>query len=296
MRTMTFKRAGDLEIKADIHAATGEARQPVLVWIHGGALMGGNRNNLSKDQLALYRKAGYAVVSIDYRLAPETKLPEIIADLEDAFAWIREEAPKVYPIDPDRLAVIGHSAGGYLTLMAGFRVKPRPKALVSFYGYGDIVGDWYSKPDPYYSSRPAVSREEALAGVGSTETAGEGLGPERFKFYLYCRQNGLWPREVSGHDPVSDPSFFVPYCPLRNVTPEYPPTLLLHGDADTDVPYQESVLMAEELARHGVPHELVTIPKGPHVFDHANGGLKGNPEVRVVFDRVLSFLSIHLGE
>ncbi len=296
MRTETYKRVGALEIKADIHGATGEARKPVLVWIHGGALMGGSRNNISKDQLALYLDAGYAVISIDYRLAPETKLPGIISDLEDAFTWVREEAPQRYAINPDRLAVAGHSAGGYLTLMAGFRVQPRPRALVSFYGYGDIVGDWYSKPDPYYSSRPAVTREEALAGIGARETTGEGLGAERFKFYLYCRQQGLWPQEVSGRDPVAEPSFFVPFSPASRVTPEYPPTLLLHGDADTDVPYAQSVQMAEALARHGVSHELITIPKGPHVFDHVGGGVKGNPEVRAAFDRVLGFLRTHVGE
>jgi Tol biopolymer transport system component len=106
------------------------------------------------------------VVSIDYRLAPETKLPEIVEDVQDAFRWIRAHAPEL-SIDPARVAACGGSAGGYLTLMSGFCVKPRPKALVSFWGYGDIVGDWYSRPDPFYLKQPQVSREDALAAVGS---------------------------------------------------------------------------------------------------------------------------------
>ena len=55
-----------------------------------------------------------------------------------------------------------HSAGGYLTLMAGFCLKPRPQALVAFYGYGDIAGPWYSRPDPFYSRQPAVSKDAAI--------------------------------------------------------------------------------------------------------------------------------------
>jgi acetyl esterase/lipase len=290
VQTFTYKTVGPLEIHLDVYGATGEVKKPVLVWIHGGALIGGLRDNLHKDQLALYLDAGFAVVSIDYRLAPETKLAEIIEDVRDAFRWVRTEGAAHFPIDPDRLAVVGHSAGGYLSLMTGFCIDPKPKAVVSFYGYGDLIGPWYSEPDPYYRSRPLVSREEAFAAVGSVETSGERLTADRFRFYLYCRQNGLWPELVSGHDPRTEPGFFTPYCPLRNVSPSYPPTLLLHGDADTDVPWNQSALMAEEFRRQGVEHEFMTIPGGPHVFDHAGGGVKGNDSVKRVFEKVVSFL------
>jgi dipeptidyl aminopeptidase/acylaminoacyl peptidase len=53
-------------------------------------------------------------------------------------------------------------------------------------------------------------------------------------------------------------------CPLCNVSTDYPPTLLVHGDRDTDVPYEQSVLMDEELTRHGVEHELLTVAGGGH--------------------------------
>jgi acetyl esterase/lipase len=81
------------------------------------------------------------VVAIDYRLAPEAKLPAIVDDLRDAAAWIREQGPARFGIASERLAVAGHAAGGYLTLLSGHAVEPRPRALVSFYGYGDIAGD-----------------------------------------------------------------------------------------------------------------------------------------------------------
>jgi dipeptidyl aminopeptidase/acylaminoacyl peptidase len=184
--------------------------------------------------------------------------------------------------------VVGHSAGGYLTLATGFRVTPRPRALVSFYGYGDIAGSWYSRPDPHYCQQPPVPPEEARAAVGG-EVLSESYAPQRDRFYLYCRQQGLWPQEVAGHSPDSEPEAFDPLCPLRNITPDYPPTLLLHGDRDTDVPYEQSVLMATALARAGVEHDLVTIPGGEHGFDAADTAAS-----RDALARALAFLRAHL--
>ncbi len=117
---------------------------------------------------------------------------------------------------------------------------------------------------------------------------GSNSGP-RGSYYLYCRQNGLWAREVSGFDPATERAKFDPYCPVRNVTPQYPPILMIHGTADTDVPYAKSVEMAEALKRHRVPHELITVRDGGH-------GWRGVDE-KVVDDahrRVAEFIVQHL--
>ena len=128
-------------------------------------MINGSRQGFKPRQVDLYLHAGYTVISIDYRLAPESKLPDIIEDLQDAFLWIRGSGPGLLAIDPQRIAVVGHSAGGYLALMSGCCIQPRPKAIVSFYGYGDIVGDWYSKPDPFYCSQPTVSEKDSGRAV-----------------------------------------------------------------------------------------------------------------------------------
>ncbi len=52
--------------------------------------------------------------------------------------------------------------------------------------------------------------------------------------------------------------------PVKNVTPDYPPTMLIHGTEDTDVPYEQSVMMVEQFKQHGVPHKLVTISGAEH--------------------------------
>ncbi len=290
--TYVYKTAAGCQIKADVYpAATRSGPTPVIVWIHGGALIYGSRKGIHPAQLELYAQAGYTVVSIDYRLAPESKLPAIVEDVQDAIGWVRAAGPSLFAADPERLAVVGHSAGGYLTLMAGCSVQPRPQALVAFYGYGDIVGDWYSKPDPFYCQQPLVSEEESGRGVrGPAISELYELYEGKDKFYLYLRQHGLWPLEVGGRDPAIEPSFFEPYCPVRNVSADYPPTLMLHGDRDTDVPYEQSMLMAEELARHGVEHELITVPGGPHGFDFD----MDNALVQDTFGRALTFLAHHL--
>jgi acetyl esterase/lipase len=263
-QTFVYKNAGGCAIKADAFGISAAARKPVAVWIHGGALILGSRTLSPQSRVVrTLLDAGFTVVSIDYRLAPEAKLPGIIEDVQDAFRWIGANASTLR-IEPDRMAVCGGSAGGYLTLMTGFCVNPRPKALVSYWGYGDIVGPWYSRPDPFYLKQPRVSREEALAAVGSTPVSEPPPNNARGRFYLYCRQQGIWPKEVAGHDPDKEDAWFERYCPLRNVTRQYPPTMLVHGTADTDVPYGQSQMMATRLGEAGVPHEFVTVPEGGH--------------------------------
>lgn len=293
-QTVTFKTVGSLAIQADVYRPTaGGVRPvvPVVLWIHGGALIFGDRGMLPAEQRDLYLRAGFAVVAVDYRLAPETKLDGILEDLDDAHAWLRSEGPRL-GLDTDRLAVVGHSAGGYLALMAGRRFRPRPRAVVSFYGYGDVSGDWYSRPDPFYGRDPEVSRDEAYRAVGQKPLA-QGDEARRFVFYRYCRQRGLWPSLVTGHDPDREPKAFDPLCPVRSVPRDYPPTLLLHGDQDRDVPYARSVEMAGALAGQGVAHELFPLPGHGHVFDLEGAGMR-DPLVAHAFERVVAFLGERL--
>jgi acetyl esterase/lipase len=267
-KTYTYKTVGDTQIQADVYCPDDQRVRPVLVWLHGGALIVGGRGGVPKDLRELCRDEGYALVSFDYRLAPEAKLSAIVEDVEDAFRWLREEGPKLFHADPDRFVVSGGSAGGYLTLLTGYRLKHRPRALVAYWGYGDINGEWYTKPSEHYRKQALVGKDEAYRVVGDKVLTGTGgsVGRDRGRFYLYVRQNGLWTREVSGFDPATEEGHrkLEPYCPVRNVTADYPPTLLIHGTVDTDVPYEQSAEMDKELARQKVAHELVTVTGAGH--------------------------------
>ena len=287
MQTYTYKRVGDLEIKANVYRADDDMVRPVVVWIHGGALIMGGREGVNGRIKKMFLDAGYAIVSIDYRLAPETKLPAIIEDIEDAFKWIREKGPELFNIDSGRIAVLGGSAGGYLTLATGHRVKPRPTVLVAFYGYGDLIGDWYSTPSPHPRHHRSKLPEEQVrrivsgpAVANSRDRKGNGGA-----FYQFCRQRGLWPKEVSGWDPHTQAEKFDPYMPVKNVTPQYPPTLLIHGTEDTDVPYEQSVMMAEQFRKFRVDHELIAIVGGEH-------GLGGGDTDKIdeAYDKTFQFV------
>ncbi len=291
-QTLTYKSAAGLAIRADVYSpAAGGKPRPVVLWIHGGALIMGNREGMSAPVKKWAEAAGYILVSIDYRLAPETQLPAIITDVEDAYAWIRREGKRLFNGDAARIAVAGGSVGGYLTLTLGSRAKPRPRVLLSLWGYGDLVGDWYSKPSPH----PRHHQSKLTAEEARAQVSGPPISDARDRkgnggaFYQYCRQQGTWPRAVSGWDPVREASRFYPYMPLKNVRPDFPPTVLIHGTADTDVPHEQSEQMAREFARAGVRHEFFSIPGAEH-------GLSGGDPRKIddAYTRAFAFLDREL--
>jgi acetyl esterase/lipase len=95
-QTFVYKRVDNIAIKADVYRLAGDDRRPVIVWIHPGGLIMGSREMLPADERERFRDTGFVVVAIEYRLAPETKLPEILKYVEDAHRWIREEGPRLF--------------------------------------------------------------------------------------------------------------------------------------------------------------------------------------------------------
>ncbi len=279
-QTFVYKKKKNCSIKADIYLNF-KNNSSIIIFIHGGALIWDSRESIIPEQIELYNEAGFSVISIDYRLAPETKLEEIIKDIYDAIKWIKQN------IEPEKIAIVGSSAGGFLSLLTGsFDIKP--KAIVSFYGYGDIIADWYCKPSFFYCQKPLVSKEEAYSFINKGVIS-EG-STERIQYYLYCRQNGIWTSEVSGYDILSYREKLKEFCPIYNINKDYPPTLLLHGDEDTDVPYKQSVVMANKLQTMGIESKLITLKGKNHAFDY---DMK-DKQVILAFEEVLSFLKEHI--
>jgi len=308
--TVAYRQVGDRKILADVYRPPGTKVLPVIVYIHGGALIVGSRDLDSAEErahpetrfdlLRFAQREQIAVVSIDYRLAPETKLPDIVSDVETAFRWLRSRGAAQFRLDADRVVVLGCSAGGYLTLVTGYRVRPRPRALVSLYGYGDLTGDWYSKPSAFHrhpteqadatgelalvSPEQAASQSDGTVISDAHERKGNGI-----LTYLYYRQNGLWPREVSGFPQATLAEKIAPYEPLRNVGPDFPPTLLIHGRRDRDVPYEQSELMAQQFKRRHVPYLLIPIDTADHQL--IGGDAR---QIREAFQTLEAFIRRHL--
>jgi len=291
--THVYKTVMGHDILADVYQPSTDGPRPGVLFIHGGALIMSSRKGT--NYVDEYIARGYNVISIDYRLAPETKLPEIVSDVEDAYNWIRTEGPDLFGADPDNIAVVGRSAGGYLALVAGYKFRPRPQAVVSFYGYGDITGPWYIEPSPFYRSEYELVPEKVAFGAIGDKVISEDPVDEwpdgRGATYLYARQKGIWPLLVTDYHPVIDAQWFASYEPIQNVSSQYAPTMLLHGEADTDVPFELSPNMAEEFERHGVDYELVTDPQWGHSFDGAGSQ---DPTVAAAMEKVFIFLARHL--
>ncbi len=104
METYAYKRIDGHEIGIDFHGAISDRPLPAVVFIHGGGLVMGSRRQLLPIHVRKLNEAGFHVVSIDYRLAPESKLPEIVEDIKDAWAWLLQHGAEA-GIDCDRISV-----------------------------------------------------------------------------------------------------------------------------------------------------------------------------------------------
>jgi acetyl esterase/lipase len=147
-----------------------------------------------------------------------------------------------------------------------------------------------------------VTKEAALQAISPNEISEANVEP-RVNFYIYCRQNGLWPKEVAGFDPLKEREKLIAYSPDRLVKPGYPPTLLLHGDRDTDVPFQLSEQMAAALQHQHIEHSLYRMRGFNHLFDVFPDGLPPagkpigmqNPQAAAAFHAALLFIAKHIG-
>jgi acetyl esterase/lipase len=290
METHIFKTVDCNEIVADIYPTTGR-ENPAVLFIHGGGLIMGSRKAILPSQIETFNASGFHFVSINYRLAPETKLPGIISDIEDAWTWLQQEAFSL-GIDRNRIAVLGHSAGAYLALICGYKLDPRPVAIVSLAGYGDLTSEAFTTPSPHHvTTHESVVERNARLTVGELTTSESGPNDSmqyylgRGLYYLFCRQQGIWLREVSGHDP-SDKDWFEEYEPIRNVSGEYPPTMLLHGEPDSEVLIGHSELLQQEFVRHGVQNEFIRHPEWGHAFLY----MPNDESVGDAFNQIVAFL------
>lgn len=131
-KPLPLPKAGHFEdLKVDLDYATASAAQrldlylperdrpaPVVIMIHGGWWMSGDKADIPRGSVDALRKAGYAVASVNYRLATEAAWPAGVQDVKAAVRWLRAQASEYY-LDPERFAVAGTSAGGYLAAAVG---------------------------------------------------------------------------------------------------------------------------------------------------------------------------------
>ncbi len=143
------------KLVGDFYLPKGLTKAPVLIAAHGGGWRTGGRNDYRYWGLFLAR-AGYAVFAIDYRLGKPGKYPAVVYDVKAAVQFVRANAAQ-FDVDPDRIGIVGDSAGGYLAAMvaltgqrlnAAYRDDSQAgtpsdvKVMVGFYGIYDMLAQW----------------------------------------------------------------------------------------------------------------------------------------------------------
>ncbi len=253
-----------LKLTLRLPKGAGEELRPAIVLIHGGCWAFGTRH-----QLHWYGKRfaeeGYVTAAISYRMMPRYPFPACLHDAKASVKWLRLHA-KEFRIDPNRIAVLGNSAGGHL---AALLATTRPKdgfegslhsdassavqAAVVMYGVADLA---------YYKNA------KGYIGIGGISAA--------------------FMKSFVGKDSKAKKDPYAAASPITYAHTETCPTLFVHGTKDHFVPYRQSVDFCDQLERLGVSTKLITVPYG-HAFDFFH------PRARKdFFLAALSFLDEHL--
>ena len=236
--------------------ASGDAKLPLLVFIHGGGWRGGDKR-AGAMLLPLVQSGEYALASVGYRLTDEAIWPAQIHDCKAAIRWLRANASK-YGIDPAKIGVAGSSAGGHLVCLLG------------------TTGDVKDLEGSLGEHRDVDSRVVCVVNQ---------FGPTDFNDIAEANDaaKGMVATLLGGK-PVDVPEVARAASPLSHVTRDDAPVICIHGTADQLVPYSQSTKLDKAYEQAGVECLLLTIPEGGH------GGFR-NPEVNL---RTKLFLDKHL--
>lgn len=238
------RRTERLDVYLPPDSRNGAAR-PAVVYVHGGGWVRGDKATDRERNIGGHlAAAGFVFLSVNYVLGPGA-WPQNLLDCKNAVRFLRTQAAR-YRVDPERIAVMGTSAGGHLALMVGYTAgaaalePPQPYpgvssgvcAVVDFYGITNVL------------SRREVELDGTPTGRFFDSHSPEVLGTTRTK-------NPLRWREAS---------------PVSYVTQHSPPTLIVHGLADPTVDYLQAVELANVLRARGVSHELLLLEGIGHMF------------------------------
>ncbi len=244
--------AGYRPLQLDLWVPESSTPPPLVVWIHGGGWMIGDRRYLPEtlrpNQLfdALVG-AGLAVATIDYRLALEAPFPAQLHDAKAAIRYLRAHAGEL-GIDTGRIGVWGESAGGHLAALVGLTGHRGDLeggiGVVGESSAVDVVVDWYGVAD--FTTMPRMTPPPHIA---ATLEPAMHTPPE----------DNL----VAGLDDAARADA----SPITHVAPDAPPFLLVHGTADWLVPYAQSEQLHAALTGAGVDCRLEPVDGAQHIFD-----------------------------
>ena len=230
-----YSVAEDTELALDIYfprQPKPKGGWPVIIWFHGGGwILGSKRQDVFVRHFPRY---GYAVVSVQYRLAMGANFPDQIRDARAACRWVWENSDKLN-LDRDRIMLAGQSAGAHLALLAAYTAD-RPLK-----NWGPTL------PKGTVKAVAAMYPPTDLLRLVPRDSWGNALHPVAL----------LLGAEVSARIRLARSA-----SPINQVRRGAPPTLLLHGTKDSIVPVEQSVLLDKRLRSLGVPVTLNLVDDG----------------------------------
>lgn len=242
---------------------------PVIIAIHGGAFKMGSKTGNDLSAMLSAVNSGYAVVSVDYRLSDEAIFPAAISDVKAAIRFIKANAQK-YHLNPDKIATWGDSAGGNLAALAGTSgddetLNGENKENLTYSSAVQASVDWFGPLN-------FLVMDEQFKAAGVTPAMGEtstDTSPESQYIGGNITQNVAQTKKANPENYITanDPYFFIQ-----------------HGNADRNVPIQQSIDFAEKLtAVLGEEKVTMTVIEGAE-----HGGSKFDSEDNV--KKVIAFL------
>jgi acetyl esterase/lipase len=286
-KEVVFKKVGDLAIKLDVYlpkGATADKPVPVLIWWHGGGLLQGTRKGAAPHLLRAPDLHNICVVSADYRLAPQSRLPAILSDVRDVVHYVQSEhfqADTDGKADSKRLVLSGSSAGGWLALIAasglGFSecgIAPLSGPIagtVPIYPITDITAPfWNTKQHPVsYMNGRIIDGQKDLAPYlddKAPEVCQSALDSPRAMMYHHMIQEALLPSLLLQGTGLSPDTFSVASA-LKMGHISMPPTLLIHGDIDDKVPISQSEDVYKALQDRGFEVDFKVEKGKDHLYD-----------------------------
>lgn len=232
-RDLVIGSAGGEKLHLDfLRPAAGDGPFPLIVFIHGGGWRGGHRSE-THGLMQGASKFGYASAAIQYRFAPKHRFPAQWEDVQLAFQYLRKEAEKLQ-IDPERIVVVGGSAGGHLALLAGLHKNERGERLPGIRGIVNLCGP----TDLVHVKIPddGNAAMKKAAGVTVDELIDALLGTNDRNAEIAKRAS-----------------------PVTYIDKKAPPVLTIHGAQDNIVPAEQANILHTALKEAGVKENLILL-------------------------------------
>ncbi len=253
-----YGKVGDRSLKLDLyHPMKPIQPLPAILFIHGGGWKGGDRSDMAFYCIK-YAERGYITATLSYRFSQEAPFPAAVSDAKCAVRFLRANASK-YGIVPKQIAVSGNSAGGHLSMMTG-----------------------------YTSDVPELEGDGGNPGVSSrVQAVIDFYGPVDMTTE-FARKQGVLKDFLGGKTWEEAPDLYKKASPITYLTPDDPPTLVIHGTTDDIVPIDQADTLAAKLKTLGIPFMYDRVEGWPHTMDLAEGV---NIHCRYYLDK---FLAEHL--